>query len=116
MTTAVSGIIIARLLGPEGKGTLAVLGALTVMIVQFGSLGLTAANVHFTAQGREQVSRLAGVSLWVALATGGSLGMLSLVAAAWWPTLLPGVPHALLLLTVLSLPFLMGSQLYQNLL
>ena len=38
------------------------------------------------------------------IATGGSLGMLSLVAAAWWPTLLPGVPHALLLLTVLSLP------------
>jgi O-antigen/teichoic acid export membrane protein len=116
ITTAVSGIIVARILGPEGKGILAILGTLTATIVQFGNLGLTSANVHFTARGREQIPRLAGISIWVALAAGGSLGILSLAAAVWWPKLLPGIPHTLLLLTVLSLPFLLGSQLYQNLL
>ncbi len=116
MATMVGTVVTARLLGPEGKGVIVVLGTLAGTIVQFGSLGLTAANVHFTARGEEQVPRLAATSAWVAMGMGGGLGFLFLAGAAWRPDLMPGVPMVLLLVTVLSLPFLLGSQLFQNLL
>ncbi|MBI4200054.1 MAG: oligosaccharide flippase family protein [Chloroflexi bacterium] len=116
LTAAVASVVTARILGPEGKGVVVILGTLAATMVQFGSLGLTAANVHFTARGGEQVSRLAGTSAWVALGAGGGLGIVVLAGAAWRPDLLPGVPLVLLLVTVLSLPFLLGSQLFQNLL
>lgn len=116
LTSVVGSVVAARVLGPGGKGTVVVLSTLAATIVQFGNLGLTAANVHFAARGQEQVPRLSGVSAWVATGIGGGLGILLLAAAAWRPSLLPGVPFVLLLVTVLSLPFLIGSQLFQNLL
>jgi O-antigen/teichoic acid export membrane protein len=109
-------VITARTLGPEGKGIVVVLGTLASTIVQFGSLGLTAANVHFTARGQKQVSKLAGISAWVSMVTGGGLGIAILLGVAWQPDLLPEVPWVLLLVTIFSLPFLLGSQLFQNLL
>ena len=116
MAAAVASVVTARILGPEGKGVVVVLGTLAATLVQFGSLGLTAANVHFAARGQEQVPRLAGTSAWVTLGTSGGLGILILVMAAWRPEVLPGVPQVLLWVTMLSVPFLLGSQLFQSLL
>ena len=46
----VGSVVAARMLGPAGKGVVVVLGTLAATIVQFGGLGLTAANVHFAAR------------------------------------------------------------------
>lgn len=116
LASVVGSVVTARVLGPGGKGIVVVLSTLAAAIVQFGNLGLGAANVHFAARGQEQVPRLTAISAWVAVAVGGGLGVLLLGGALWRPDLLPGVPFALLLVTVVSLPFLVGSQLFQNLL
>jgi O-antigen/teichoic acid export membrane protein len=116
VAAAVGSVVTAQVLGPEGKGVLTVLGTLAGTLVQIGGLGLPAANVHFAARERGRVPILAGTSIWVAVAVGGGMGLLALAVLAGQPALLPGVPWHLLLLTVGTVPFLLGAQLLQNLL
>ncbi len=113
LAAMIGSVVTARALGPEGKGVIALLGTVTATLVQFGSLGLTAANVNFIAREPAIAARLVGVSTWVAAGMGGGLGILALVGTAWRPELLPGVDRLLLLLAVFSVPFLLGSHLLQ---
>ena len=114
--TVAASVLTARLLGPEGKGILTVLGTLTATLAQFGNLGLTAANVHFAAQRPGERPQLAAVSLWVAVGMGALLAGLALAVSVWRPDLLSEIPLSLLVVAVLSLPFLLASQLLQSLL
>jgi len=113
---AIGSVVTARALGPEGKGAVVILGTLAATLAQIGTLGLTAANVHFGAREHDQIPRLVGVSGWVAVAMGGGLCALVLAAAGWRSDIFPGVPWPLLVVTVVSVPFSLGSQLFQSLL
>src|SRR3989442_8842856 len=59
----VASVMVARALGPEGRGLYAVAGALAGVGVQFGNLGLHSANTYFAARDRGLLPRLAGNSL-----------------------------------------------------
>lgn len=80
-------VLLARALGPEGRGeyALAILGALTLVVL--GKLGLDHANVYLLGTLRIPAERLARQNLLVALAA-GLPGAVLLVLA---PRLLPGV-------------------------
>ena len=116
LAATIASVVAARALGPEGKGTLVVLGTLAATMVQIGTLGITAGNVHYSARARAHVPRLAGTSGWVALGAGAGLGTLVLVVGAWRPDLVSGLPWPLLVVTIVSVPFLLGAQLLQSLL
>src|SRR6266550_4220894 len=45
-----ASIIVARALGPTGRGTVAVAIALTMLLVQLGTFGLTSGNPYFAAK------------------------------------------------------------------
>ncbi len=99
--------IIARWLGPEGKGLLA-LGLLVpnmLGILLNGGIGV--ANVYFVGSRRLDVPELTANSVGCALlATVLGVGIVGgLVATGWLEVLVPGVPTWLVLLAMVELPF-----------
>ena|SRR2546422_509471 len=110
-----ASVMVARALGPEGRGLYAVAGALAGIGVQFGNLGLHSANTFFAARDRRLLPRLAGNSLAVSAVLG------TVVVVALWgiallrPDIAP-LSGTLLLLTSLSIPVGLAYLLLQNLL
>ena len=76
MAGAITNIVIARTLGPPGKGVLALLGYGVFVATSLGSLGLQAASVYLIGKGRFGKEEIAGGVTAVGLATGllGGLG------------------------------------------
>src|SRR4051812_30853910 len=58
-----SGILAARLLGPDDRGHLAVLVLIPSLIAQLGGLGLPLAVTHFVARD-DRTSRQVAAALW----------------------------------------------------
>jgi O-antigen/teichoic acid export membrane protein len=111
----ITSVIVARALGPVGKGTYAVAYTLGTLGVQFGNLGLHAANVYYGARDRDWLASLMGNSLLV------SFGLGSVISTFLWfffrlnPHLAPinGLP---LLIALLWAPFGLAYILMRNLL
>jgi len=103
--TLASSILVARILGPSGKGVYST--ALTVMeIAMFvGALGIAKAATYLLARG-EATKGVRETALAMTLANGIALtGVLALFILLATPTLLPGVPQTVLLLA-LPIPLL----------
>ncbi len=105
-----AGILVARGLGPAGRGVYALAVLIPLLIAQIVSLGLNAAAVYFIGQNRYPLSQIAstlfGVALWLgggaALLAGGGL-------ALWGRPLLGDFPRQLLPLALAAVPFLLWS-------
>ena len=59
----VASIILARVLGPEGKGIFALIVLIPALMLKLGSLGIEAANVYFTGSKRYGIKDIASNSL-----------------------------------------------------
>jgi len=58
-----ASIILARVLGPEGKGIYALIVLIPALMLKLGSLGIEAANVYFTGSKRYEIKDIASNSL-----------------------------------------------------
>jgi len=108
-------VMVARVLGPSGRGLYAVATAIGMIGVQFGCLGMHASNVYFVAKNRADLPKLVGNSLVVSFA----LGILTIAgtyaAFGIWPHMAP-LHGRLLLLGLLWVPIGTAYLLTQNLL
>jgi O-antigen/teichoic acid export membrane protein len=111
----VSSIVVARTLGPSGRGLFAVAGAVAALGIQFGNLGLHASNTYYVAKDRSALSPLLANTLVVSLLGGGGVAAVAWAAAELWPGL-PPVRGPLLLLSLASIPAGLAYMLLQNLL
>jgi O-antigen/teichoic acid export membrane protein len=111
----VNTVLVARALGPTGRGLYAVAAAIGLIGVQFGCLGMHASNVYFVSRKRSDLSKLVGNSLVVSAAAGiiAIGGVYSVFAL--WPQLAP-LHGPLLLLGLLWGPIGTAYLLTQNLL
>jgi O-antigen/teichoic acid export membrane protein len=98
--------IIARLLGPEGKGMLALALLVPGMLGLFLSGGIEVANVYFVGSRRLDVPTLSANSVaFTILSTIVGLGVVvSLGAADWLNVIVPGVPAWIILIAILGFP------------
>ena len=98
--------IIARWLGPEGKGMLALVLLVPGMLGLFLSGGINVANVYFAGSGRLDVPTLSANSVGFALLMTilGFGAVLSLGSTGWLEAVLPGIPLWIILLAMLSFP------------
>lgn len=111
----VTGVIVTRTLGPEGRGLYATAVAVGAIGVQFGNLGLHASNTYYVAQDRSRLATLVGNSLAVSLGIGGAVVALAGLLFVVWPQIAP--LHGLLLaLALLWIPLGLAYLLLQNLL
>ncbi|HXM47988.1 MAG TPA: oligosaccharide flippase family protein, partial [Pyrinomonadaceae bacterium] len=103
--TVGASVIVARWLGPEGLGSLAVLNTTIVLTLAIGSLGLTSANTYFIAKDRKTLAPVWANAIVFALC-GGTLVAITVVALAKIaPALFGGVSLDLIVIAVLSIPF-----------
>ncbi len=104
--TVATSAIIARWLGPEGKGILAMALLVPSMMAIFLNCGIGAANVYFVGSRRADIPTLTGNSMSFALLA-TILGMIitaALLSKGFLQMLLPGVPTWLVLIAMIGLP------------
>ena len=103
--SVVAGIIVARWLGAEGVGELAVINVSVTTIVQLGSFGLPSSNTYFIAKDQAHFRAAAINSLVFALFAGSILALgLSAVASSrpdWFGPHSPALIH----IAAVSIPF-----------
>ena len=111
----ITSVLVARLLGPEGRGVYAVAMTIGAVGVQFGNLGLHASNTYCVSRHRELLPGLLSNTLVVGFGIGGLLAVLMWVVSSFWPGIAP-LHGALLLLSLAWIPFGLSYMLTQNLL
>lgn len=103
----VSSIALARLLGPEGRGLLALVLLLPEWAATLALLGYDQANAVYAGLEPEKRSALTWHSLWIALVLGGSLAVASIAfffLGAPGTSFLAHVPTSLYLLALGAIP------------
>jgi O-antigen/teichoic acid export membrane protein len=111
-----SSVVVARWLGPEGLGTLAVLNATVALALQIGSAGLPSANTYFIAKDRSKLGAVWANSVSFAVTVGSFIAIAVFLAAETNPSLFGGVSRSLLTLASLSIPFQLLTVLGLNVL
>jgi O-antigen/teichoic acid export membrane protein len=111
----ITGVIVTRTLGPEGRGLYAAATAIGAIGVQFGNLGLHASNTYYVAQERTLLPKLLGNSLLVSFGWGGLAILGAWLIFSLWPALAP-VQGALLAFALMVIPFNLAYLFLQNLL
>ncbi len=111
----ITSVMVARILGPEGRGLYAVATAIGAIGVQFGNLGLHASNTYYVARDRKLLPALVSNTLLVSFGFGGLGSALAWLVFFLWPSLAP-VHGLILLLSLVWIPFSLAYMLLQNLL
>jgi len=102
----VNAVIVARWLGPEGKGALAAITAYLAMAGTFGSLGLTTEATRVAAADPSRTAPLLANARWTGTLTGlAALVILLGLFGVLDPTVFDGISFQLLLIAGLALPF-----------
>ena len=108
-------VIVARVLGPEGRGDFAIATSVAAFGVQFGNAGLHASNSFCVARDRGLLATLLGNTLVASLAIGGGIAAAALAVFHLLPGLAP-LHGPLLPLALAGVPVGLGYLLLQNLL
>ena len=111
----ITSVIVARILGPDGRGLYAAAAVVGSIGVQFGNLGLHASNTYYASKDRASLPKLVGNTLLVSFAFGGLCAALAWVIFLLFPTLAP-LKGILLVLALTWVPFGLAYMLMQNLL
>lgn len=113
---AATTVIVARSLGPVGRGSLASAFALMTLLIQLGTLGIVSANPYYAAREPHLLVRIAANSLWLA----SVLGLLMAGAGAAVKLVVPGaladVSWPEILLVMLAVPVALYSLFLRSLL
>jgi O-antigen/teichoic acid export membrane protein len=97
-------VLIARQLGPGGRGAVAVALALVLVMQQVGSLGLASANPYYGLKDRSSVSQIAANSLVVGFLAGALLAVVCLLAKLVVPVTVRGLSWLDVGIVALGLP------------
>src|SRR5258706_13082127 len=100
-----SSVIVARWLGPEGLGSLAVLNTTIVLALSIGSLGLTSSNTYLIARDRRTLAPVWANAIVFSLFMGTIVALAVLGIAKFNPMLFGGVGADLILIAAFSIPF-----------
>lgn len=114
LVTFATAVVIARELGPTGRGLYAVAATLGAIGAQFGNFGLHASNIYFVAKDRKHLPALIGNTL-VVVVLSCLVAALSGILFVYWPSLSP-VHGSLLLLALAFVPISLAYLLIQGLL
>jgi O-antigen/teichoic acid export membrane protein len=113
---AATTVIVARALGPAGRGSLASIYALMTLLAQLGTLGIVSANPYFAAREPQLRARIATNSLWLAAVLGSAMAAIGALVKIVLPGAFGDVGWAELTIGMLAVPVVLGSQLLQSIL
>jgi O-antigen/teichoic acid export membrane protein len=111
-----SSVIVARRLGPEGTGALAVLNVTVALALQLGSAGIPSATTYFVAQQPSILRTVWTNGLIFSFGAGGLLAATVVTVAGMRPALFNGVSPHLVTIVAISIPFQVVTLVGLNLL
>lgn len=97
-------VLVARDLGTSGRGSIAVALSFTMILVQFGSLGLQSANPYFAARDPALLPRIVANTLWLSTGIGLILVLAGVVVSTLFPSLVRGLDTSALIIVFACLP------------
>src|SRR3954454_2645754 len=112
----ITSAIVARALGPGGRGSVAVALSITMLLVQFGTLGMTTANPYFVAQDRAARGRLVANSLALAVGVGALLIGVGFFLKGVAPTVARGLDWTQVALALAAIPVTLAVQFLRSIL
>ncbi len=110
------GIIIARTLGPTGKGLLAVIAMIGTVVLQLGNLGIGMFNIYSISNKSVEKKDIIGNSFWSGLMIGSICFLIVLIFAFKFPIFFRNIPRSYLLIYLISLPFIFLSKFFRDIL
>jgi len=110
------GIIVARTLGPSGKGLLAVIAMIGTVVFQLGNLGIGTFNIYAISNKSIERKDIIGNSFWLGLIIGAICFLIVLIFAFSFPVIFRNIPRSYLLIYLLSLPFVFWSNFFRSIL
>jgi O-antigen/teichoic acid export membrane protein len=110
-----TSVVVARILGPEGRGLYAVASLIGALGAQFANLGLHASNTYVVAQDRSRLTALLANSLLASGLIGGAVGLALIVLFTAIPRIAP-LHGVLLPMALVAIPISLALMLLQNLL
>jgi O-antigen/teichoic acid export membrane protein len=116
VNSVAAGIIVARWLGAEGVGALAVINVAVATVVQLGSFGLPSSNTYFIAQDPTRLRAVAINSLIFVLLVGCLLSLGLSELASFRPDWFGFVPTDLIRVAAFSIPFQLFTLIGLNIL
>ena len=100
-----SSIILARCLGPEGRGIYALAMLLPSLIVNLGNFGIGPATVYYVARREFRPQVVLGNNILLSLAISGICVIAGLITILFFgETLFPGIPNLFLLISLFLIP------------
>lgn len=114
VNSVLAGIIVARWLGAEGVGRLAVINVTVATIVQLASLGLPSANTYFIAQDQNHFASAAANSLLFSFLVGSVLAVGLTGMASARPDWFGFISPSLIAIAAISIPFQLLSLIGLN--
>jgi O-antigen/teichoic acid export membrane protein len=113
---AATTVIVARSLGPAGRGSLASTYALMTLLAQLGTLGVVSANPYFAGREPHLRARIAGNSLWLAGVLGPAMAAVGVAVKIVAPGVLMDVSWPELSVGMLAVPILLSTLFLQSIL
>lgn len=105
-----ASIVVARALGPEGKGIFYLVTFLPHSLVALSCLGLETAILYFMGRYPEERREVAGQAVIMSLVLGGAWIIIYLALLPWLShSYFKGVPLPLLLISLVSFPLIYGA-------
>jgi O-antigen/teichoic acid export membrane protein len=103
-------IVVARTLGPEGRGQYALIMTIVALASNLGSFGLAASNTFFLAKDASRVKAIGFMSVYAGIVGTMLSAVLLALLYLFAPSVLKGLDLPLLVLTLMLIPlFLWGS-------
>ena len=112
----ITGIIVARVLGPAGKGLLAVVAMVGTTILALGNLGIESFNIYAISKKNVEKKDIIGNSFWLGLFISLISFFIILILAFKAPLFFKNIPRSYLLIYLVSLPFLFWNQFFRGIL
>lgn len=109
-------VILARSLGPSGRGSLASTYALMTLLAQLGTFGVGSANPYFISREPRMRASIVSNSLWLACIVGPLMAAVGIAIKILAPGALASVSWPALTVGMLAVPVMLGSLFLQSIL
>lgn len=109
-----SSIIIARVLGPEAKGTVDLFNLLNSFILDFGMLGFGSSLLYYLANKQRPLKEIHGTGLVFALAMGSLMVLLGGLFLPICNNIFPGLSYWMILLAFILAPIIFYRLIWTN--
>jgi O-antigen/teichoic acid export membrane protein len=109
-------VLVARALGPSGRGQVAVALALTLTLVQLGTLGFVSSNSYFAARDNAAVGGLITNTLWFAAVAGAVLIAIGVGFKAEFGGATRGLGWDEIMAALVAIPLALAAMMLQSVL